>query len=64
MKATNTKREQAVAADTVPRLVRFPLEDDQWLAEKAREKAKVRGRATTQDVVREIIRQAREAEAA
>lgn len=64
MKGTNTKREQATATDTVPRLVRFPADDDEWLREKAREKAKERGRATIQDCVREIVRHARETEAA
>jgi hypothetical protein len=66
MKETTKKAATATDAkvDTVPRLVRIPLEDDQWLEEKAREKAKERGKATIQDCVREIIRHAREAEAA
>ena len=64
MKGTNTKHIQTAAPETVPRLVRFSREDDEWLEEKAREKAKERGRATLQDCVRELVRQARETEAA
>lgn len=50
--------------DMVQRLVRLPAGDDEWLEEKARKLAESRGRATVQDCVREIIRQARETEAA
>lgn len=57
-----TKQTKPVKTDTVPRLVRFPKTDDEWLEKKAKELADVRGKATPQDCVREIVRKAREME--
>ena len=62
MKMKQDKTEVAPVG-MVPRLVRFPAEDDQWLKAQARILAEARGRATVQDCVREIIRRAREMEA-
>jgi hypothetical protein len=57
------KQTQPTKAESVPRLVRFPADDDAWLEKRAERLAATRGKATIQDCVREIVRRARETEA-